>query len=89
MFTADQIAVEFVNDTLLVKGHSVEMAHSFIAQGPVVIHTFGELRFRVPPSIGKETVEELMTKLLCLPHRFHSYRSDLGDHSRVGINPFE
>lgn len=90
LFSSEEITLDFMDDDVLViRGHACQMSHSSIVPGPVLIHTYGYLQFQLPRRIDDQTVEEFIIRLLCIPHRFLSHRTDIGDHKRIGLNPFE
>ena len=89
MFTSDEITLDFMDDVLVIRGHACQSSQSLILPGPVLIHTYGYLQFQMPRQIDNETVQDFIRSILCIPHRFLSHQADIGDHKRIGYNPFE
>lgn len=89
IFHPNQITVDFNDQTIIIRGHAYEIGNSLIVKAPVIIHTYAQLNFTIPEQIDSETVEQFICNLYCIPHRFLSHRIDMGDHKRIGNNPFD
>lgn len=92
IFTADQVTVNissFNQLNILVRGHSFETVKSNIVSGTVLIHTFGQLEFSFPSTVDDESVNNFISCLVAIPHRFVCHRVEVGDHLQVGFNPFD
>lgn len=92
IFTADQVTVsiEFINQLkIIVRGHSFETVKSSIVSGTVLIHTFGQLEYSFATPVDHESVNNFISCLVAIPHRFVCHRVDIGDHLQVGFNPFD
>lgn len=92
IFTPDQVTVniDFISQlNIIIKGHSFETVKSNVVAGTVLIHTFGQLEYSFHSPIDNESVDNFISCLVAIPHRFVCHRVDVGDHQQVGLNPFE